>query len=521
MTDKNQVKNAILRKSFSSFVQKCFYELNPSETFIKGAYIDLLCDQIQNMIEGKNQKLIINLPPRYLKSVICSIALPAFILGHNPSTKIMCISYGEELASKLAADCKSVMEADWYKALFPETRIRTDKKSVMDFETTKHGGRFATTISGAVTGRGADWIIIDDPLKPADALSDVVREKINELYGNTVSSRLNDKNTGRILVVMQCLHAHDLSGFLFENDPDFKSIVLPLIAEKDEKWQIKNRITKTITTYERKKGELLHPEREGEKVVNSYRNSMSPFVFSAQYQQNPMPIGSGMIKQEWMKYYQALPSRLDKIILSWDTAAKAMENNAYSACAVVGIGNENGQKYYLIEVFRGRLNFPELTKKVQEMSDKYERIAQGRTITLIEDASSGTSLYQTLKGRIASLKSVFCKGSKEQRFNIVALKTEQGDLLFPGKYESWFTNFEDEFLTFPNSLFKDQCDALSQALNYGLENYNQVSQNMPLAVRADTMCGMGGYNTGIEELYSMNNMPYKSNGGYAWWNGKF
>ena len=122
MTDKNQVKNAILRKSFSSFVQKCFYELNPSETFIKGAYIDLLCDQIQNMIEGENQKLIINLPPRYLKSVICSIALPAFILGHNPSAKIMCISYGEELASKLAADCKSVMEADWYKTLFPETR---------------------------------------------------------------------------------------------------------------------------------------------------------------------------------------------------------------------------------------------------------------------------------------------------------------------------------------------------------------------------------------------------------------
>ena len=163
------------------------------------------------MIEGENQKLIINLPPRYLKSVICSIALPTFILGHNPSAKIMCISYGEELASKLAADCKSVMEADWYKTLFPETRIRTDKKSVMDFETTNHGGRFATTISGAVTGRGADWIIIDDPLKPVDAFSDTQREKVNDLYGNTVNSRLNNKNTGRILVVMQRLHAHDLS----------------------------------------------------------------------------------------------------------------------------------------------------------------------------------------------------------------------------------------------------------------------------------------------------------------------
>lgn len=296
-----------------------------------------------------------------------------------------------------------------------------------------------------------------------------------------------------------------------------QSLETSKLSLKDEKWQIKNRITKMIMTYERKKGELLHPEREGEKVVNSYRNSMSSFVFSAQYQQNPMPIDSGMIKKEWMQYYQQQPY-FAVIILSWDTATKTLERNAYSACVVLGIGRD--QKYYLLEVFRSRLDFPELTRKVLEVSDKYEQIAQGRTITLIEDASSGTSLYQMLRGRIASLKSVSCKGSKEQRFDIVVLKTEQGDLLFPGKYEAWFKNFEDEFLAFPNSLFKAQCDALSQALNYGLENYNQISQNMPLAARANTMCGMGGYNTGIEELYSMNNVPYKSNGGYAWWNGK-
>ena len=501
MTDKNLVKNAVFRQSFSTFVQKCFYELNPSEKFINGMYIDLLCDQIQSMIEGENQKLIINLPPRYLKSVICSIALPAFILGHNPSTKIMCISYGEELASKLAADCKSVMEADWYKALFPETKIRTDKKSVMDFETTKHGGRFATTISGAVTGRGADWIIIDDPLKPADALSDVVREKINELYGNTVSSRLNDKNTGRILVVMQRLHAHDLSGFLFENDPDFKSIVLPLIAEKDEKWQIKNRIAKTITTYERKKGELLHPEREGEKVVNSYRNSMSPFVFSAQYQQNPMPIGSGMIKQEWITTYQELP-KLSKIILSWDTASKTTETNAYSACVVIGVGKD--QKYYLLEVFRGRLDFPSLTRKVKELSDKYEGKMSGKIITLVENASSGISLCQTLKGKITNLIPVSCKSSKEQRFDIVALKTEQGELLFPGQYEPWFKSFEDEFLTFPRSLFKDQCDALSQAIGYFEEHKHSLRQaavvatpSLPVKTAYTGIIGTSNTNSGI------------------------
>lgn len=463
MTDKKQVKNAILRKSFSLFVQRCFYELNPSETFINGAYIDLLCNQIQGMNEGENQKLIINLPPRYLKSVICSIALPAFVLGHNPSAKIMCISYGEELASKLAADCKTVIEADWYKELFPQTRIRADKKSVMDFETTKHGGRFATTISGAVTGRGADWIIIDDPLKPIDAFSDIQREKVNELYGNTINSRLNDKNTGKILVVMQRLHVHDLSGFLLENDPDFKSIILPLIAEKDEKWQLINPITGKITIYERKKGELLHPEREGEKIVNSYLNSMSTFVFSAQYQQNPMPIGGGMIKKEWMQYYQQQPY-FGTIILSWDTATKTLERNAYSACVVLGIGRD--QKYYLLEVFRSRLDFPDLVRKVKEMTSKYENLMPDRTITLIEDASSGISLKQALIGEIKNLHSIPCKGTKEQRFNIVALKTEQGTLLFPQQAASWFKDFENEFLTFPYSLFKDQCDALSQALNY-------------------------------------------------------
>ena len=479
MTDKNLVKNAVFRQSFSTFVQKCFYELNPSEKFINGMYIDLLCDQIQSMIEGENQKLIINLPPRYLKSVICSIALPAFILGHNPSAKIMCISYGEDLASKLATDCRTIMETDWYKELFFQTRIRGDRRSSMDFETTKHGGRFAVTISGGVTGRGADWIIIDDPLKPVEAFSDIQREIVNELYGNTVNSRLNDKNTGRILVVMQRLHAHDLSGFLFENDPDFKSIVLPLIAVKDEEWQIKNHITGKIVIYKRKKGELLHPEREGEKVVNSYRNSMSPFVFSAQYQQNPMPIGSGMIKQEWITTYQELP-KLSKIILSWDTASKTTETNAYSACVVIGVGKD--QKYYLLEVFRGRLDFPSLTRKVKELSDKYEGKMSGKIITLVENASSGISLCQTLKGKITNLIPVSCKSSKEQRFDIVALKTEQGELLFPGQYEPWFKSFEDEFLTFPRSLFKDQCDALSQAIGYFEEHKHSLRQAAVVAI---------------------------------------
>lgn len=148
----NYILDPLLRKSFLSYVRKVFYELNPSEKFIDGWYINVLCDQLQRMNDGEYQRLIINLPPRYLKSLICSIALPTYLLGLDPSTKIMCISYGDELASKLASDCKTIMETAWYKRLFPQTRIKSDKKSVMDFETTKHGGRFSTTVFGAITG---------------------------------------------------------------------------------------------------------------------------------------------------------------------------------------------------------------------------------------------------------------------------------------------------------------------------------------------------------------------------------
>lgn len=467
MTNQVIVRNAMLRQNFLSFVQKCFYELNPSEQFINGFYIELLCDHIQRMISGEKQKQIINLPPRYLKSVMCSVALPAFILGHDASAKIMCISYGDELASKLAADCKTIMETEWYKEVFPHTRIRTDKKSVMDFETTNHGGRFSTTVFGAVTGRGADWIILDDPLKPADALSDTMREKVNETYGNTILSRLNNKNTGRILLVMQRLHKHDLSGFLQENDSDFNVIKLPIIAEEDEIWDIKNHITQEIKRVIRKKGELLHPEREGMNIIDTYRNSMGLQVFSAQYQQNPMSIGSGIIKKEWLKYYDKLPM-LNAIILSWDTAAKISDTSAYSACVVIGIGAD--KKIYLLEVFRKRLEFPALVQKVREMSQKYEMKASGRVITLIEDASSGTQLCQAVRNSIQRLIPCVCRGAKENRFNIVCLKIECGDLLFPSNYNAWFKDFEDELVSFPNSLFKDQCDALSQALIYYQES---------------------------------------------------
>lgn len=256
----NELLYAILRTDFKPFVRKVF-DVVSGDGYSDNWHIDLICSEIMDIIEGKNKRLIINIPPRNMKSIICSVALPAFLLGHNPATSVMCVSYNDNLAEKFASDCRRVMIEQWYQEMFPNTRIATSRRSISDFETTRGGGRISTSIGGTLTGRGADWIIIDDPLKPSDAMSDVQREKVNEWYGTTLCSRLNDKPSGKIILIMQRLHQHDLTGFLLESNSDFRHIRLPVIADADETWQYTDRIHNRTHTVKRVTGELLHPGR--------------------------------------------------------------------------------------------------------------------------------------------------------------------------------------------------------------------------------------------------------------------
>ena len=280
---------AILRSDLKSFVTKVFFDVSPSAQYLDNWHIDLICQELAQMINGQETRLIINIPPRYLKSIICSVALPAFILGHNPQSSIICVSYSDDLAAKHANDCRRIITSQWYQELFPETVLSSNKKSTSDFETTKGGGRFSTSINGTLTGRGADWIIIDDPIKPTDAMSDNIRDKVNDWYRSTLYSRLNNKVEGKIILIMQRLHENDMTGFLLESDKKFKLIKLPVIAEKDETWILKNQFTQTTRTIERHPGDLLHPQRENLETIKELQDSLGEFAFAGQYQQIPFP----------------------------------------------------------------------------------------------------------------------------------------------------------------------------------------------------------------------------------------
>jgi hypothetical protein len=217
---------SILRNDFVAFVEKSFHELNPETTYLSNWHIELIAAALEECRMGKLTRLIINVPPRSLKSHMVSIAFVAWLLGQNPASSIICASYAQDLADKLAGDCRSLMLSRSYQDIFPATRLAMRRQAVHDVMTTEKGTRLATSVGGVLTGRGADFIIIDDPLKPDEALSEVQRRNVNDWYDHTLISRLNDKRTGCIILIMQRLHEDDLVGHVLQQD-DWRVLKFP------------------------------------------------------------------------------------------------------------------------------------------------------------------------------------------------------------------------------------------------------------------------------------------------------
>jgi predicted phage terminase large subunit-like protein len=447
---------AILRLDFYAFIERCFYQLNPQTPFNRNWHIELIAAKLEACRRGYVRRLIINVPPRSLKSLCASVALPAWLLGHNPATPIMCVSYAQDLSDKLARDCRSVMMSSWYQMTF-NTRLSAYKQSVQEFTTTAQGYRIATSVGGVLTGRGADFIIIDDPLKPADALSEPLRRSANDWYGNTLFSRLNDKRTGCIILIMQRLHEDDLVGHLLERE-DWEVLSLPAIAEQDETFSIEALYGRR--QFVRVAGQALHPARESLKVLRIIRATVGEYNFASQYQQGPAPLEGGLVKCSWFKTYTEaeLPEQFDQILQSWDTANKPTQLADYSVCTTWGIKKK---LIYLLHVFRKRLGYPDLKRAVLEQAETHRA-----TIVLIEDKASGTQLIQELiKDGLRIVKAVKPEADKIMRFNAQTATIENGFVHVP-QQAPWLVEYIHEITTFPSAKYDDQADSTSQALGW-------------------------------------------------------
>jgi len=327
--------------------------------------------------------------------------------------------------------------------------------------TTQRGFRKSTTVMGALTGLGGDLFIIDDPQKAVDAQSEARRNSLNHWVSHTLMSRLDNKETGAIIVVMQRVNMQDLSGYLIDSSDAWTVLNLPAVAEADERIAIDKNIY-----HLRREGDVLHPARESLATLEMMRQTLGSEIYSAQYQQSPVPMGGAMIKRPWLRYYTTLPERkwTDQVIQSWDTAAKGGAHNCWSVCTTWLL--KEGV-FYLIDLTRGKYEYQKLRAVALELAEAHKPDA-----ILIEDASTGTALAADLQERHRyAVKLIPVERDKEARLYVHQAKFEAGLVRFP-QYATWLRDLEDELLAFPVGKADDQVDSISQALAYKKSGYD-------------------------------------------------
>jgi predicted phage terminase large subunit-like protein len=447
---------AILRRDFASFAERAFYELNGRSPFAFNWHIEVVAARLAAVRAGRIRRLVINLPPRHLKSLLASVAFPAWCLGRDPELRLICVSYAQDLADQQARECRALIASAWYRRSFA-TRLSAAKTAVAEFVTTAGGCRLAVSVGGALTGRGADIIVIDDPPKPEEALSRRQRQTVNEWYDHTLYSRLNDKRTSAIVLVMHRLHEDDLTAHVLAQEA-WEVISFPATAERDELHVVDTRCGPRL--FRRRDGEALHAGREPVEILEQLRRTIGEYNFAGQYQQRPAPLGGGLVKSGWFRRYDAaeLPERFDRIVQSWDTASKATELSDFSVCTTWGV---LGKHLYLLDVYRRRLEYPELKRAVRA---QYERLSPD--VVLIEDRASGTQLIQELiaEGLWAAAR-YRPQADKVMRLFAQTATIENGFVHLP-EAASWLAAYLDELTNFPHSRHDDQVDSTAQALDW-------------------------------------------------------
>jgi len=448
--------NAILRRDFAAFGAKCFNYLNPGTRYVADWHTKATHNVLDGVRKGYYNGLIIAQPPRGGKSIAGSVAFPAFLHGHRPSMRIIGASYSEALAIKHHNDYRTIVKSDWYKQLFPRTRIDTRKDTETWVELTRGGSRVATSVGGTLTGLGADLIIIDDPLKATDAYSQAKRDACNEWYTGTAVSRLNNKNEGAIIIIGQRLHTDDLIGHVISTGgaQAWEIQELSAIAQKDHYVSLSDNVRHFY-----KKGDVLSPERESLQVLENLRTMIGHEQFSAQYLQMPVPPGGVTFKRDWVRRYESTLNHEsgDYVLQSWDAASRDGVNNDWSVCTTWLV---RAGLYFLLDVFRRRCQYPDL---------KAAAIALGKQfsprIVLVENASLGPALASELRLSGLNVKEISVKEGKEVRAKVQSAKFEGGRVYLPTR-SSFLRDYEDELFAFPGGHHDDQVDSTVQALAY-------------------------------------------------------
>lgn len=440
------------------------------DNYAAGWHHEVLCDKLNKFARGEIKRLIVSMPPRHGKSELVSRRLPAFIYGLNPDAQIIACSYGSDLAQRMNRDVQRIMEGEAYKVLFPDTRLgESNVRSTAEGNVLKNSDIFEIVgrrgvyrcagTGGGITGMGADFIIIDDPIKDGqEAMSPTYREKVWEWYQSTLYSRLETQvggEDGGILLTMTRWHEDDLVGRLLaqmKSDPDadqWEILELPAVKEQEGN-----------SLDPRAVGDALWPEKYPHKKLDRLRRAIGSRWWNSLYQQRPSAMEGGIIKRAWIKYYKKaeLPEYFHEEIQSVDCTFK---ETSHSDFVVDQVWGRRGAMKYLLDQERDRMDITATMKCIGRMTVKWPRTYA----KLIEDKANGPAVIAMLNTTVSGLIPVEPEGSKEARLSAVAPDFEAGNVLLPHPDEApWVEAFVEELVNFPNAANDDQVDACSQGL---------------------------------------------------------
>jgi predicted phage terminase large subunit-like protein len=463
-------------RSLREFVRQAFLIVEPATPFVPGWHIDAIVEHLEAITYGHIRNLIINVPPRHMKSLLVSVFWPAWEWIRWPHRRWLYSSYSGNLSLRDSVHCRRLIESPWYQQHWCDRfALTSDQNTKGRFDNDRAGYRIATSVGGSVTGEGGDRIVCDDPHNVKEVESDGVRLSTNNWFDVVWSTRVNDPKATAKVVVMQRCHQQDLTGHLLEQG-GWELLSLPAEYEGSR------RSTSIGWSDPRKEhGELLWPEQFPHKELDDLKRSMGSYAAAGQLQQRPSPAGGGLLQRHWFRFFQVrgdnLPpvavrmpdgteelipavelSGVEEMIQSWDCAFKDLETSDYVVCQIWG---RLGSAFFLLDQVRRRMNLPDTMKCLRVMTNKWPT----SVAKLIEDKANGPAVIQMLYREIPGLLPVNPSGGKAARAAAISPLIEAGNIYLPHPhYAPWVHDFIEECAAFPNGAHDDQVDAMTQAL---------------------------------------------------------
>ena len=454
------VERELGKRSLKHYAKMAWPLLEPATSLNWGWALDAMCDHLQAVTEGKINRLLMNVPPGMMKSLLVNVIWPTWEWIQKPHLRYISTAHKQDLAVRDNMKCRRLIESQWYQTRWP-LKLTGDQNAKTKFENVKTGFREAMAFT-SMTGSRGDRVLLDDPLSVDDAHSDAALKAAETTFLEALPTRVNNDNSA-IVVIMQRLHEKDTSGLILSKDFGYVHLCLPMEFEPARRC-----VTPIFTDPRTEAGELLFPERFSQKAVDALKLSLGSYGTAGQLQQRPAPAGGGIFKDEWWRYVSTAPRCQFRVIFA-DTAQKDKEQNDYSVFECWGRTYEG--QIVLLDVLRGKWQAPELLTQARAFWAKHKAIDNGVLRQMkIEDKSSGTGLIQQLQrgDRDRGVDPIPVAGIPRDRDKIsraydTTPHIEAGNvLLLQGG--AWLSDYLAEFAAFPNGAHDDMIDPTMDAV---------------------------------------------------------